>query len=451
VGPEQWVEPQQTTQTQAQMQAEGLAAPTAADSVGLGAVPPAERRLLSTVARPELILEGSFDPVGSKQARWSAIEFPHKPSKVSSSPTWVAPHQPRLDWSMWFAALGDQPPIWLVRLVAKLVQPPVPSSSASAEDEDTESWSVSPASSTASSEAVWSLLRSTDGVFNATHPPRQVRIRKAFLDFTRLDGCDSGRNAAAAVAASKGSQAKAQQSPVSHVPPSAWWRSTAPSKMFMPAQGSDSQVLRHMLSGGRQQQDGVPDQCAAMHAAHRRTRAVWNKAAASARASSNAADKAKALTKLEKLTPRLFPSSAPSASPSADSSFGFPFTVWSHVRVQLGRAERTLLPALPSSYGPYSSSLVRLLRSVRREGSQVSHLVRAGRPLHALLHAFTSVAAEGEQMASAFLRALWTATTSTTTTAEETTAAKETATTTAPSSARSGTASPTKKHLHDEL
>jgi hypothetical protein len=43
VGPEQWVEPQQTTQTQAQMQAEGLAAPTAADSVGLGAVPPAER------------------------------------------------------------------------------------------------------------------------------------------------------------------------------------------------------------------------------------------------------------------------------------------------------------------------------------------------------------------------------------------------------------------------
>jgi lipase maturation factor 1 len=38
---------------------------------------------------------------------WRAYEFPHKPGELARRPTWVAPHQPRLDWQLWFAALGS--------------------------------------------------------------------------------------------------------------------------------------------------------------------------------------------------------------------------------------------------------------------------------------------------------------------------------------------------------
>ena len=55
-----------------------------------------------THPRPELIFEGSDDG-----RTWRAYEFPHKPGALSRRPTWVAPHQPRLDWQLWFAALGS--------------------------------------------------------------------------------------------------------------------------------------------------------------------------------------------------------------------------------------------------------------------------------------------------------------------------------------------------------
>jgi hypothetical protein len=37
------------------------------------------------------------------------------------APRWVAPHQPRLDWQMWFAALG-YPPAWFERVLARLLE-----------------------------------------------------------------------------------------------------------------------------------------------------------------------------------------------------------------------------------------------------------------------------------------------------------------------------------------
>jgi hypothetical protein len=46
---------------------------------------------------------------------WRAYEFRYKPGDLRRRPGFVAPHQPRLDWQMWFAALGgscDQSP-WL--------------------------------------------------------------------------------------------------------------------------------------------------------------------------------------------------------------------------------------------------------------------------------------------------------------------------------------------------
>ncbi|HEV8266873.1 MAG TPA: lipase maturation factor family protein [Thermoanaerobaculia bacterium] len=70
-----------------------------------------------TTERNEIVLEGSAD--GST---WKEYELPDKPGDVTRSPRWVAPHQPRLDWQMWFAALSglSQNP-WLVELHRKLL------------------------------------------------------------------------------------------------------------------------------------------------------------------------------------------------------------------------------------------------------------------------------------------------------------------------------------------
>ena len=70
-----------------------------------------------TTSRPELIIEGSWDG-----ERWFEYEFRWKPGDVSARPRLVAPHQPRLDWQMWFAALGGPPgPPWLHRFVYRLL------------------------------------------------------------------------------------------------------------------------------------------------------------------------------------------------------------------------------------------------------------------------------------------------------------------------------------------
>ncbi|MEP6809628.1 MAG: lipase maturation factor family protein [Chthoniobacterales bacterium] len=56
-----------------------------------------------TRERPEIIFEGSADAFD-----WLPYEFKWKPGDVQRAPQWNAPHQPRLDWSMWFAALGSR-------------------------------------------------------------------------------------------------------------------------------------------------------------------------------------------------------------------------------------------------------------------------------------------------------------------------------------------------------
>ena len=54
-----------------------------------------------TKDRREIIIEGSADGID-----WLPYEFKWKPGDVMRAPGWCAPHQPRLDWQMWFAALG---------------------------------------------------------------------------------------------------------------------------------------------------------------------------------------------------------------------------------------------------------------------------------------------------------------------------------------------------------
>jgi hypothetical protein len=53
-----------------------------------------------TETRPEIIIEGST--VGTD---WKPYEFKWKPSELSQVPRFNTPHQPRLDWQMWFEAL----------------------------------------------------------------------------------------------------------------------------------------------------------------------------------------------------------------------------------------------------------------------------------------------------------------------------------------------------------
>ena len=71
-----------------------------------------------TTSRPEIIVEGSHDG-----QTWLAYEFRHKPGDLRRRPTFVAPHQPRLDWQMWFAALGEvRGNPWFVNFCFRLLQ-----------------------------------------------------------------------------------------------------------------------------------------------------------------------------------------------------------------------------------------------------------------------------------------------------------------------------------------
>src|SRR5215471_8802512 len=70
-----------------------------------------------TKDRKEIVIEGSADGL-----EWKPYEFKWKPGDVKRVPGWCQPHQPRLDWQMWFAALGSyrQNP-WFVQTVIALL------------------------------------------------------------------------------------------------------------------------------------------------------------------------------------------------------------------------------------------------------------------------------------------------------------------------------------------
>jgi predicted DCC family thiol-disulfide oxidoreductase YuxK len=77
-----------------------------------------------TTLRPEIIIEGSND-----QVTWREYKFKYKPGDLRRAPKFVEPHQPRLDWQMWFAALSDyQHDPWIINFCVRLLQgsPEVP-------------------------------------------------------------------------------------------------------------------------------------------------------------------------------------------------------------------------------------------------------------------------------------------------------------------------------------
>ena len=71
-----------------------------------------------TTERPEINIEGTLDG-----ETWTPYVFRYKPGPLDRAPVWAAPHQPRLDWQMWFAALGDyRRNTWLANLMTRLLQ-----------------------------------------------------------------------------------------------------------------------------------------------------------------------------------------------------------------------------------------------------------------------------------------------------------------------------------------
>jgi hypothetical protein len=71
-----------------------------------------------TTYRHEIIIEGADDG-----ERWQAYEFRWKPGDPTRAPAFTGVHMPRLDWQMWFAALGAYPQNpWLTLFLERLLQ-----------------------------------------------------------------------------------------------------------------------------------------------------------------------------------------------------------------------------------------------------------------------------------------------------------------------------------------
>jgi hypothetical protein len=71
-----------------------------------------------TTQRDEIVIEGSYDGL-----QWHEYEFRYKPGDLARRPPWNIPHQPRLDWQMWFAALDDPRRLrWFQLFLQKLLE-----------------------------------------------------------------------------------------------------------------------------------------------------------------------------------------------------------------------------------------------------------------------------------------------------------------------------------------
>ena len=82
-----------------------------AGDLGWGGLPP------SIVQVPVVVIEGE-----SGTGRWRELPFRYTPFGEKRAPRRTAPHQPRLDWQMWFAALGSyQHNPWLLHLMYKIL------------------------------------------------------------------------------------------------------------------------------------------------------------------------------------------------------------------------------------------------------------------------------------------------------------------------------------------
>jgi len=107
-----------------------------------------------TTTRPEIVIEGSADGLN-----WKEYKFKYKIQALDQMPPQVAPHQPRLDWQMWFAALAPncRRTPWFMAFVQSLLK---------------------------GSKAVTALL--AENPF-PDHPPRYIRALRYDYQFTNFE------------------------------------------------------------------------------------------------------------------------------------------------------------------------------------------------------------------------------------------------------------------------
>ncbi len=73
--------------------------------------------------RDELVFEGTRDQTVTPATRWEAYEWKCKPGDPARRPCLMSPYHYRLDWLIWFAAMGDPAEYpWAIHLVWKLLQ-----------------------------------------------------------------------------------------------------------------------------------------------------------------------------------------------------------------------------------------------------------------------------------------------------------------------------------------
>lgn len=167
----------------------GLGADTAAETGSSNVV-------LTRAARSAAsqIALASGQPSVQPTDAWLELPLRFKPSgDVYARQGQVAPHQPRLDWQMWFAALGDYHSApWLVRLVHLLLQGSPPAYSLlDGGRYPVKRWlalsgGAGSTASVSSSAAVNRTDASTGGLL-ALVPPVAIRARLFHYDFTRAD------------------------------------------------------------------------------------------------------------------------------------------------------------------------------------------------------------------------------------------------------------------------
>jgi len=76
-----------------------------------------------TRVRFEVIVEGTDEAVVTASTQWREYEFKGKPGATGRVPPQIAPYHLRLDWLMWFAAMGsyEENP-WFVHFMGKLLE-----------------------------------------------------------------------------------------------------------------------------------------------------------------------------------------------------------------------------------------------------------------------------------------------------------------------------------------
>ena len=70
-----------------------------------------------TTERIELEVSGSQDG-----REWKQYRFKYRPEELDQRPQWIMPHQPRLDWQMWFVTLSSKHLPWFEEFLYALLQ-----------------------------------------------------------------------------------------------------------------------------------------------------------------------------------------------------------------------------------------------------------------------------------------------------------------------------------------